>query len=414
MRIKGLVIWCCFIFTLSIFQSCDSTDPLLEISQSENPKLSKYFENRDQYEIQIVYTQIDRDENNVAEFTTYKYNYDSLRYFYPASSIKMPVAFLALQKLNELNIDRKSIMLTDSSRAPQSAAKTDTTHVSGFPSAEHYIEKLFVVSDNDAYNRLYEFVGQDYINKELKEKGIFSNSRIVTRVGISGFTPEDNRHTNPVEFQDTEGNSSYKQPAVSANGNYYTELNDTQKGLGYYDEDLDAVVNTPFDMSQKNFLNLVDLESSLKRILFSENYSAKEKLNLAEDDYKFLFKTMQKLPKDFEYLREQDYNYYDSYVKFFLVGDDEEPMPENIKIFNKVGYAYGYLTDCSYIIDLRNKVEFFLTATIHVNENQIYNDGKYEYDDGIAFLAELGRQVYNLEAKREKKHQPDFEKFLFD
>ena len=34
------------------------------------------------------------------------------------------------------------------------------------PSLGHYIRKVFLVSDNDAHNRLYEFVGQG----ELKER----------------------------------------------------------------------------------------------------------------------------------------------------------------------------------------------------------------------------------------------------
>ena len=86
--------------------------------------------------------------------------------------------------------------------------------------------------------------------------------------------------------------------------------------------------------------------------------------------------------------------YYDGYVKFFMFGDSEEPMPEHFKIYNKVGYAYGTLTDCAYIKNTKTKREFILTGTIHVNENQIFNDDNYEYESiGIPFLAELGRQL---------------------
>ena len=78
-----------------------------------------------------------------------------------------------------------------------------------------------------------------------------------------------------------------------------------------------------------------------------------------------------------------------------MYGDNKADIPEHITIFNKVGIAYGYLTDCAYIIDEKSGIEFFLSATIHVNDNMTYNDGNYEYDDiGRPFLAELGRQVY--------------------
>ena len=72
----------------------------------------------------------------------------------------------------------------------------------------------------------------------------------------------------------------------------------------------------------------------------------------------------------------------------------KEHLPKHIEIYNKVGYAYGYLTDCAYIKNTKTNREFILTGTIHVNENQIFNDDTYEYESiGIPFLAELGRQL---------------------
>jgi hypothetical protein len=63
-------------------------------------------------------------------------------------------------------------------------------------------------------------------------------------------------------------------------------------------------------------------------------------------------------------------------------------------------------------VDFKNKVEFMLSATIHVNENQIYNDNVYEYNSiGIPFLAELGRQLYQHELIRKRSNIPNLEKF---
>ena len=88
-----------------------------------------------------------------------------------------------------------------------------------------------------------------------------------------------------------------------------------------------------------------------------------------------------------------------------MYGDSEEPIPNHIEISNKVGCAYGYLTDCAHIRDTQNDIEFFLTATIHVNRNQIYNDGNYEYETiGLPFLAELGRLIYQYELKKERQN----------
>ena len=125
---------------------------------------------------------------------------------------------------------------------------------------------------------------------------------------------------------------------------------------------------------------------------------------------------MSMLPRESTYPAYSDTSkYYDSYVKYFLFGDNREPIPNRIKIFNKVGQAYGYLIDCAYIIDFENKVEFLLSAVIQVNENQIYNDNVYEYNEiGIPFLANLGRVIYEYERKRERKHLPDLSKFKWN
>lgn len=72
---------------------------------------------------------------------------------YPASTIKLPVAALALQWLIEQQIPRlneNSTMLTDAARSPQTAAYQDATSPTGLPSIGHYIQKILLVSDNGA------------------------------------------------------------------------------------------------------------------------------------------------------------------------------------------------------------------------------------------------------------------------
>src|SRR5882757_7561274 len=68
-------------------------------------------------EVQILYTKIDRDKNNVPHFTSYSYHLNANHYFYPASTVKLPTAIFALEKLHELNIkglDKNATMITDS------------------------------------------------------------------------------------------------------------------------------------------------------------------------------------------------------------------------------------------------------------------------------------------------------------
>ena len=81
---------------------------------------------------------------------------------------------------------------------------------------------------------------------------------------------------------------------------------------------------------------------------------------------------------------DRDY-YYDSYCKFLMYGDLKGEMSDRIRIYNKVGLAYGTLTDVAYIKRSGGGVSFGCNGL--VNHNQIFNDGEYEYDDlGIPFL----------------------------
>jgi len=99
----------------------------------------------------------------------------------------------------------------------------------------------------------------------------------------------------------------------------------------------------------------------------------------------------------------------DGYCKFFMYGSVKEEIPDYIRIFNKVGLAYGFLTDNAYIIDTKNGLEFFLSAVIYVNENQILNDDVYEFKEkGLPFFTELGNRIYEHELNRQRIIKPDF------
>ena len=383
--------------------SCDSSKSTIpeEILSFDNPEFQEILKN-DKYEFQLIYTSVQKNGDERI-FKSHSYNLDTTKYFYPASTVKMPVAFLAAERLTEikeslgLGEEISLDLVNDSSRVIQSPAQFDTTTINGKPNINQYIKKIFAVSDNDAYNRLYEFLGSDYINRKLKEKEIFSNSRIRHRVSVGGFSVDEQRHTNPIKLLQEDA-IVYAQKERYAKEVDYPKLKDTSKGKAYIKDG--KKINTPFDMSQKNFINLVDLETTIQHFIFPENFPKHQRFNLTESQRQNILASMHWVPRKHTDLNYDKKYYYDSYVKFFMYGDSKEPMPDHVKIYNKVGYAYGYLTDVAYIEDTENGISFFLTATILVNENGTFNDNNYEYESlGIPFLAELGRRVYNYELK---------------
>lgn len=374
----------------------------------------QYFESllqhNDQWHIQVIYTQIDRKEDNKPVFTHYTFNTDSAFYFYPASTVKMPVACLALQKLNELKVPgltRMSTMITDAGAPGQTAAMNDPSSPDGCPTIENYIKKIFLVSDNDAFNRLYEFLGQEYINKNLHHMG-YKDAQILHRLNIS--LPEDeNRLTNPVSFLDTFGKVLYRQPLVKSTMPY--QERSTFFGKGFYKGEV--LIDEPFDFSRKNRLSLPDLHTILLSLLFPAEVPEKQRFRLTEADYRFLYKYMSMKPGESRY-PSYDTSYTDAYAKFLLYGGSGA-MDPNIRIFNKEGDAYGFLTDVAYVTDVKNHVEFMLSATIYCNSDGIFNDDHYDYNTiGYPFMKNLGRVIYEHELRRKGKTKPDLSRFIID
>ena len=376
------------------------------------------FQNPNKYELQVRYTQVDVDLKGNVLFESHDFLIDSLHYFYPASTVKMPVAFLALEKLEMIQnsgykVDIDTPIKFGKGVSPQTSFKGDETAKDSVITLRHLINRVFTVSDNNAYNRLYEFVGRDDINNALKAKGIFNQSRIISRVGVSGFDYESNAFANPFEFYNAGGHIYSEIVRKSVIDFRSDEIQGTIKGEAFIDAE-DEMIKEPFDMSNKNFISIADLESTLQRIIFPENFKESERFQISEYHLAFLKHAMARLPKEQDFPKYNKEEYYDSYVKFFMFGDNKDPIPNHIRIFNKVGYAYGTLTDCAFIVDQKNNVAFFLTATIQVNENQTFNDGIYEYDEiGIPFLASLGRKVYEYELTREKS-KLDLKPFRFN
>lgn len=365
-------------------------------------------------EVQILYTQIDRDENNVPHFKSYSYRLNANHYFYPASTVKLPTAIFALEKLNELNIkglNVKSTMITDSAFAGQTKVTKDSTSKNGLPSIDNYIKKILLVSDNDAYNRLYEFVGREEINNKLKKYNL-NGTRIVGRLAI-GDKGESTRHTNPINFYHGD-KLVYSKPALYDSKDYPMHLENMLQGKGYLDKN-DKLVMQPFDFSQNNIYPLIDQQSVLRRLLFPEVYPEQDRFNLTTDQYRFIYHYMSMWPTESKYPTYSPPEYFPAYCKWLFYGGDSLAMINpNIRIFNKIGDSYGYDIDNAYIVDFKNKVEFIISAVVQSNEDGIYNDNKYEYKTVcLPFMKNLGRVIYQYELQRERKYKPDLKKFKF-
>jgi beta-lactamase class A len=354
---------------LTVGCSSTSNHSLDHILSSKNKKIKTVIENLKQHEVQILFTEIDRRGDSV-KFKDYNFQVNDSNYFYPASTVKLPIAILALEKLEATKlINRNTVFNVEGD-----SVKTTLSNE---------IKKIFAISDNDAYNRLFEFLGTDYINQKLSEKGV--NVRISHRLSVNN---SGNLITKPLIFYN-QNDIILKTDSIINKPIQPLQIAKTLKGKGYISNN--SLINKPMDFSMKNYLPITSLHQIMKQLMFPELYPYEKQFHLAPDDRTFLINTMKTLPKEAGYTTGE---YYDSYVKFLVFGDTKQPLPSHIKIYNKVGDAYGYLTDCAFIVNEKTKKEYIITVTIHVNKNQIFNDNVYEYDTiGLPFLSELGRQL---------------------
>ncbi|MFH1851223.1 MAG: serine hydrolase [Candidatus Neomarinimicrobiota bacterium] len=390
-----------------------AVNPLETILAGKPEAFGPIVQNADRHRLQIIFTQIDRDQNNSPRFTTHTYRYRPREYYYPASTIKLPAAALALEKLHRMaipGVDRDTYLLVDSSYSGQRVTDHDSTSATGLPSIGHYVHQALIVSDNEAFNRLYEFLGQQYLNERLWAKS-YSSARFVHRLSIA-LSPEENRHTNPCIFYGDDGIIHWQEEQYNP-VEYDLPADDYILGKGELRGE--AVVLEPKDFRHKNFITMLDYQRLLIALIFPAAVPPEQRFDLTAADRQLLLRSMSMLPRESRFPRYDAEHYWDSYVKFFMFGNSKEPLPENIRIFNKVGEAYGFLIDHAYIVDFANGVEFFLSAVLYVNENEILNDGVYEYDQvGFPFLHELGLAVYEYERVRPRKFAPDLSAFKLD
>ena len=363
--------------------SCSSTtNPIELIIKKREPQLKPIYKNKENHNLQILYTKVVRDSLGMPSFIQYDYQADNNVYFYPASTMKLPIVALTLQKINELR--NTGINITVESKILLLSADQITTETT----FKDLISKVFLVSDNSASNILINFLGYNYFNQQMREKGL--NTIVLNHK----FNPDPYVKTDwKIYTLDRDLISKDETQEIIEHNNLDNLLQGKFQILN------GEKVATPFNFKTKNKASLRDLDGVMKRIIYPDLFQEQDRINLSDQDYNFLRYWMSRFTfEDIGIEYQKDSQYFDSYNKFFIYGDSTNAVDRKIRIYNKVGVAYGALTDISYIRDYQKKIEFFLSATIYVNQNQIVNDNIYEYDDlGIPFLAELARQVYKLE-----------------
>jgi hypothetical protein len=244
-------------------------------------------------------------------------------------------------------------------------------------------------------------VGQGPTNQKLIAKGYTSTK--ITRQ-FMGYTEDQNRHTNGIQFMDENGLPILKL-APQYNKDSFQFGAPILIGDAHWNSK-DEVVSAPFDFTRHNNISLVDMQKMLQSVIFPASVPKQNRFNMTEADRLFLLQYLSQYPSETNYPKYDSAHFYDSYVKFFFQ-DSTHAMPKHIRVFNKVGWAYGFLTDVSYVLDTKNNIDYMLSATVYVNSDGVVNDSKYDEESvGFPFLNKVGTAFYEYELKRPRKFKP--------
>jgi len=318
-------------------------------------------------------------------------------YFYPASAVKLFAAVAALERLHEvaretgLDIGPDTPLVFHPLFEGDRLEDSDPTNRDGGKiTVGHEIRKLFIVSDNNAFNHLYALVGQDGLAASMRRAGI-ADARIVHRLSVAR-TAEENRRYPRIEFvgpgfvHTLPERTSEALPALLS-------MPGLEIGTAYL-ADGDRI-DRPMDFAPKNRVSLVDLQRGLCKVARPDvDCGPGEPFAIDDHDRRLLLEAMRLLPRESASPTYAAAEFPDDYVKFLLPGLRRGFGGREFELYDKSGQAYGFTIENAYVVEKRSGRAFFLAVTIYANADGVLNDDVYDYGPlALPFYADLGEAV---------------------
>jgi len=375
-----------FLLFISLFvlQGCYFSSDPIKSAIKEDEFVRKIIKDKDNYEIQILYTEVSKNNLGQTEFKDFQFQLNDEQYFYPASTIKLPIAIMTLSKINELRAEGSNISLKSKIKLSLINNKKEIIVRDSISSFQNLIADVFLVSDNSASNVLIDFIGYNYFNSSMINAG-YENTYLNHK-----FNPDPFVNSSwIISTLDNDIISSKENKKIILANSNISNLKKGERNLVNGE-----IINESRDFSSKNRSSLTDMHNIMKNLIYPEITFSKFNLNV--EDYDFLRYWMSRFTyEDLGNKYIGDDKFFNSYNKFFIHGMDTILKSTDIRVYNKIGQAYGTSTDSAYIKNYKEDVEFFLTATIYTNKNEIINDNIYEYGDtAIPFLSKLSKTLY--------------------
>lgn len=376
-----------------------AADPSLSEEQratanARSERMGKILAAPKNYRAQILLGEIvDKDGHKTLERTAWRADSE---YVYPASTVKLCGVVAALERVNDY---RRRIAPEFSENTPiafhplkrgGSLLADDPDNLDGGKiTVAHAIREVLLVSDNDSFNRLYEFCGQDWINDSMWRAGI-SSARIAHRLSIQMSTAE-NKRTPIVELRLPSGALLVEQRS----GTKDLSLNSVPEVyVGERHMQGENKVGGPMSFFYKNRIGLYDLQTLLARIVRPDLEFEGAAFDISEAQRALVIEALKTYPGDSQNPRYDRTKFPDDYAKFFLPGLTRVIPKAELELSGKVGLGYGFALDTSYVLDKRSGRGFFLVAAIYADSDGTVNDEKYDYESvALPWLADVAEIV---------------------
>ena len=372
---------------------------LAPVLQSCSNKFERVIASPETFRAQVLISEIVTNRSGQIELKRHAYRLGA-EYFYPASTVKLCASIAALQTVERL---QPSALATDLADVPMKIAPlfpgdapqiNDASNVQGgYITVAHEMRKIGLVSDNQAFNRLYDLAGHEELNRAMHALGL--RSVIINHRLSESRTIPDMRASAAVTFR-VPGGEPIVVPARSSK----LMLTNTPKNLlvgnGYMKGE--QLINTPMDFSGRNGISLLDLQDMLVKVARPDIDLGTPALRLSESHRARLLQAMTEYPRESTNPIYAAKDYPDEVSKFMLPGIRRvfpSIVPgERVESTGKLGRAYGFSIENSYIRNPANGRAVFVSAVLYTNADGVLNDDKYEYETlADPFFADLGELI---------------------
>ncbi|GMU42219.1 MAG: serine hydrolase [Xanthomonadales bacterium] len=360
----------------AVVWSARAENLLRGLLEGAGPAARRVLANRRGFQPQLLLTRCVRAGAGWQAVQTHRFGLQPRRWFAAASWVKLPLAALLVEELERRSLDWIDGGLRLDVDRDRACAPLPPPEPGGWR-IDALLQAMLVVSDNLAYNALYELLGSDAIHARLHALG-FPLVRMATRLGCP--QPRSPGKLG-VRLRDRTGAVAWESPAQSTEHFQRFPFGAARAGRAWAEN---GVVSAgAHDFSDSNFIPLTDVH----RLVLELGGSIGPRFALSPRARRWFARTLSLLPRQAVLLGTDQRALPDDYAKWLL----PVAAMSGLRVASKNAQSYGWIGDAAFVVDEARNLAFALTVVLNVDRDGVLNDGVYAYAEiGRPFLRELG------------------------